>query len=94
MQAGAVQFINLKSYDEDCLLPQCFRTTNMTTIKTVTQTQAKLICSGSVDSFLSFTSSVLVFSCLMEVASLSALTFVVSATTVCLSSFLLKLPST
>ena len=56
MQAGAVQFINLKSYDEDCLLPQCFRTTNMTTIKTVTQTQAKLICSGSVDSFLSFTS--------------------------------------
>ena len=45
MQAGAVQFINLKSYDEDCLLPQCFRTTNMTTIKTVTQTQAKPNCS-------------------------------------------------
>ena len=94
MQAGAVQFINLKSYDEDCLLRQCFRTISTTTIKTVIQTQAKPICSGSVDSFLSFTSSVLVPSCLMEVASLSALTFVVSATTVCLSSFLLKLPST
>ena len=78
MQAGAVQFINLKSYDEDCLLPQCFRTTNMTTIKTVTQTQAKPICSGSVDSFLSFTSSVLVSSCLVEVASLSAFTSVLS----------------
>ena len=94
MQAGAVQFINLKSYDEDCLLPQCFRTTNMTTIKTVTQTQAKPICSGSVDSFLSFTSSVLVSSCLVEVASLSAFTSVLSLTTVSFFSFLLKSPST
>ena len=44
-QAGAVQFIDLKSYDEACLLRQCFRTTNMTTSKTVTQTQAKPNCS-------------------------------------------------
>ena len=65
-----------------------------TTSKTVIQTQAKPICSGSMDSFLSFTSSVLVFSCLVEVVFLSALTFVVSATTVCLSSSLLKSPST
>ena len=48
-----VQFINLKSYDEDCLLRQCF-TISITTIKTVTQTQAKPICLSSVDSFFSF----------------------------------------
>ena len=47
---GAVQFINLKSYDEDCLLRQCF-TISITTIKTVTQTQAKPICLSKVDSF-------------------------------------------
>ena len=88
-RAGAVQFINLKSYDEDCLLRQCF-TISITTIKTVTQTQTKPICLSSVDSFLSFTSSVLFSSCLVEVVFLSVLTFVVSAATVCLSSFLLK----
>ena len=83
MQAGAVQFINLKSYDEDCLLPQCFRTTNMTTIKTVTQTQAKnRFVQAAWILFLSFTSSVLVSSCLVEVASLSAFTSVLSLTTV------------
>ena len=60
-RAEAFQFINLKSYDEDCLLRQCF-TISITTIKTVTQTQAKPICLGSVDSFFSFTPSVLVFS--------------------------------
>ena len=43
-RAGAVQFINLKSYDEDCLLRQCF-TISIMTIKTVTQTQAKPNCS-------------------------------------------------
>ena len=76
------------------LLHQKYWRNNMTTSKTVTQIQAKPICLSNVDSFFFFISSVLVFSCLMEVASLSALTFVVSATTVCLSSFLLKLPST
>ena len=50
-RAGAVQFINLKSYDEDCLLRQCFRTISTTTSKTVAQTQAKPICLGSVDFF-------------------------------------------
>ena len=48
-----VQFINLKSYDEDCLLRQCF-TISITTIKTVTQTQTKPICLSNVDSFFSF----------------------------------------
>ena len=76
-RAGAVQFINLKSYDEDCLLRQCF-TISITTIKTVTQTQAKPICLSKVDSFLSFTPSVLVSSCLVEVASLSTFTSVLS----------------
>ena len=52
-QAGAVQFINLKSYDEDCLLRQCF-TISTTTNKTVTQTQVKSFCLSKVDSFLSF----------------------------------------
>ena len=48
-----VQFINLKSYDEDCLLRQCF-TISTTTNKTVTQTQVKSFCLSKVDSFLSF----------------------------------------
>ena len=48
-----VQFINLKSYDEDCLLRQCF-TISTTTNKTVTQTQVKPFCLSKVDSFLSF----------------------------------------
>ena len=61
------------------LLRQKYWRNNMTTSKTVTQIQAKPICLSNVDSFFFFTSSVLVFSCLMEVASLSALTFVVSA---------------
>ena len=52
-RAGAVQFINLKSYDEDCLLRQCF-TISTTTNKTVTQTQVKPFCLSKVDSFLSF----------------------------------------
>jgi len=43
-RAGEIQFINLKSYDEAYLLRQCF-TISITTIKTVTQTQAKPICS-------------------------------------------------
>ncbi len=50
---GIVQFINLKSYDEAYLLRQCF-TISITTIKTVTQTQAKPICLSKVDSFFSF----------------------------------------
>ena len=47
-RAGVVQFINLKFYDEDCLLRQCF-TISITTIKTVTQTQTQPICLGSRD---------------------------------------------
>lgn len=90
---GIVQFINLKSYDEACLLRQCF-TSSITTIKTVTQTQAKPICLSSVDSFLSFTPSVLVSSCLVEVASLSAFTSVLSLVAVSFFLFLLKSPST
>ena len=50
---GIVQFINLKSYDEACLLRQCF-TISTTTNKTVTQTQVKPFCLSKVDSFLSF----------------------------------------
>ena len=52
-RAPPVQFINLKSYDEDCLLRQCF-TISTTTNKTVTQTQVKPFCLSKVDSFLSF----------------------------------------
>ena len=52
-RAEAFQFINLKSYDEDCLLRQCF-TISTTTNKTVTQTQVKSFCLSKVDSFLSF----------------------------------------
>ena len=37
-----VQFINLKSYDKDCLLRQCF-TISITTIKTVTQRQNRFV---------------------------------------------------
>ncbi len=76
------------------LLRQKYWRNNMTTSKTVTQIQAKPICLSNVDSVFFFNSSALVFSVLIEVASLSVFTFVVSATTVCLSSFLLKLPST
>ena len=92
-RAGVVQFINLKFYDEDCLLRQCF-TISITTIKTVTQTQTKPICLGSMDSFFSFTPSVLVSSCLVEVASLSAFTSVLSLVAVSFLLFLLKSPST
>ena len=93
-RAGAVQFINLKSYDEDCLLRQCFRIISTTTSKTVAQTQAKPICLSKVDSFLSFTPSVLVSSCLVEVVSLSAFTSVLSLIAVSFLLFLLKSPST
>ena len=57
----AVANLATVAYDEDCLLRQCF-TISITTIKTVTQTQAKPICLSKVDSFFSFTPSVLVFS--------------------------------
>ena len=93
-RSRAAQFINLKSYDEAYLLRQCFRTTNVTTSKTVTQTQAKPICLSSVDSFFSFTPSVLVSSCLVEVVSLSAFTSVLSSVAVSFFLFLLKSPST
>ena len=92
-RAGAVQFINLKSYDEDCLLRQCF-TISITTIKTVAQTQAKPICLGSVDSFLSFMVSDHFSSWISEVVSLSAFTSVQSLVVVSFFLFLLKSPST
>ncbi len=92
-RAEAFQFINLKSYDEDCLLCQCF-TISITTIKTVTQTQAKPICSGSVDSFFSFMVSDRFSSRVLEVVSLSAFTSVLSLIAVSFLLFLLKSPST
>ena len=92
-RAGAVQFINLKSYDEDCLLRQCF-TISITTIKTVTQTQTKPICLGSMDSFFSFMVSDRFSSRISEVVSLSAFTFVLSLVAVSFFLFLLKSPST
>ena len=87
-----IQLMNLKSYDEAYLLRQCF-TISITTIKTVTQTQAKPICLSNVDSFFSFTPSVLVSSCLVEVVSLSAFTSVLSSVAVSFFLFLLKSPS-
>ena len=92
-RAGEIQFINLKSYDEDCLLRQCF-TISITTIKTVTQTQAKPICLSNVDSFFSFMVSDRFSSRVLEVVSLSAFTSVLSLVAVSFLLFLLKSPST
>ena len=89
---GIVQFINLKSYDEACLLRQCF-TISITTIKTVTQTQTKPICLSSVDSFFSFMVSDRFSSRVLEVVSLSAFTSVLSLVAVSFFLFLLKSPS-